>query len=70
MSYAKNSKDIYSQIAETVTEALEQGNIILKNPGHLTGFPKTSQLVNNTEDGTFSGSTSSLLTNSTPHHFF
>lgn len=40
MSYAKNSKDIYSQITETVIEALEQGNIIWKKPWASYGLPK------------------------------
>jgi antirestriction protein ArdC len=41
MSYAKTiSKDIYSQITETVIEALEQGNIIWHKPWNSYGLPK------------------------------
>ena len=41
MSYAKAiSKDIYSQITETVIEALEQGNIIWHKPWNSYGLPK------------------------------
>jgi antirestriction protein ArdC len=41
MSYAKAiSNDIYSQITETVIEALEQGNIIWHKPWNSYGLPK------------------------------
>ena len=41
MSYAKEiSKDVYSQITETVIEALEQGNIIWQKPWNSYGLPK------------------------------
>ena len=41
MSYVKAiSKDIYSQITETVIEALEQGNIIWHKPWNSYGLPK------------------------------
>src|SRR3954467_4595240 len=41
MSYAKEiTKDIYSQITETVIEALEQGNIIWRKPWNSYGLPK------------------------------
>jgi antirestriction protein ArdC len=41
MSYATTiSKDIYSQITETVLDALEQGNIIWHKPWNSYGLPK------------------------------